>query len=187
MRKGACSSEGRVLQRSTERRLQSDFISATALIYQKCPAFLGESLLRSCGSLPLPFLTLPLIQEEKKNKRQERKSNRKTGQLSILKCRKTLRNKVRSYGTTERTIFFLLLISLQWPPLKKQPPKPSDASLEKDKIYFQDICYIREHMAGAMATQFLSHEQCASKILPLSSHRKFTQEVQQGPAGPGCP
>lgn len=42
-------------------------------------------------------------------------------------------------------------------------------------------------MAGAMATQFLSHEQCASKILPLSSHRKFTQEVQQGPAGPGCP
>lgn len=101
-------SEGHVLQRSTERRLQSVFISPTALIYQKCPAFLGESPLRGCGSLPLPFLTLPAIQE-KKNKRQQKKSNRKTGQLSVLKCRNTLRNKIRSYGTTERTIFFLLL------------------------------------------------------------------------------
>lgn len=47
--------------------------------------------------------------KKKKNKRQQKKSNRKTGQLSVLKCRNTLRNKIRSYGTTERTIFFLLL------------------------------------------------------------------------------
>lgn len=55
-------------------------------------------------------------------------------------------------------------------------------------MYFQeDIYYIREDMAGAMAAQFLSYEQYASKVLAFSTHRKLTCEVQQGPRGPGCP
>lgn len=78
------------------------------------------------------------------------------------------------------------LLSQQWPRLKKQLPKPSDVSFSKDKMCFWDISYISEDMAGAMAAQFLSHEQYASKFLAFSAHRKLTWEVQTGPRGPNC-
>lgn len=61
-----------------------------------------------------------------------------------------------------------------------QLPKTSDVAFSKDKMYFQDICYTRKDMAGAMAAQFLSDEQRVSKVLAFSTHRKLTLEVQQG-------
>lgn len=108
MWKGACQVVRGFYFRGVQREDCSLFLSLTQPLSIKKPsAFLWESLLRGCGSLPLPFLTLPAIQERKKKAAE--KTNRETRQPSVYKCRNTPRNKIRSYGTTEGTIFFMLL------------------------------------------------------------------------------
>lgn len=54
-----------------------------------------------------PDIPHPPSNSRKKEERGSR--GNQTGKFSVFKCRNTLRNKIRSYGTTERTIFFLLL------------------------------------------------------------------------------
>lgn len=48
-------------------------------------------------------------------------------------------------------------------------------------MYFQDICYIREDMAGAMAAQFFSHEQHASKSWPSQHIETLPDKYSKDP------